>query len=140
MTFEEYIKIAQTGDRVWICDYRKESLLQKPIRHVKPTYVEVCDNGTTDKPVYYSPIHFRPVGQSGAPLKRVIPPYDNTGYRGFKGTALHIFITEEDAIEHYNNRCDSIIEDMRESLEQAVADVEEEMESIRQQKIEEGAR
>lgn len=95
------------GSTVWICDYRYRDIDDKPIRHVKPTQVIIVDNEELpkNKRVYYSEVHFRPLGKSGAPLKQVIAPFDNTGYRSNTGTSVNIFFTEEECNAHYAYQC-----------------------------------
>lgn len=109
MDYNEFIKNHKDliGKTVWICDYRFLNISKKPIRHIRPTEVLVVSNDElpSNKAVYYSDIHFRPIGNKGTPLKQIIAPFDNTGYRSFTGISLNIFITKEECIEHYLNQC-----------------------------------
>lgn len=95
------------GKTVWICDYRFTDIAQKPIRHVKPTEVLVVRNDDlpAGKTIYYADIHFRPIGRNGQPLKKIIAPYDNTGYRFFSGTSVNIFLTEQECVKCYLEQC-----------------------------------
>ncbi len=117
MKFEDFVKTAKAGDVVWICDYRFNDIDNKPIRHVRPTKVVVTSNDDLPrgKRVYYSDIHFRPFGKSGQPKAQVIAPYDNTGFRAYRGVALHVFSTEEECIAHYAAQCEGIIADFERS-------------------------
>lgn len=109
MKYHEFIKQEgkSVGKRVWVCDYRHNDILKKPIRHVPPKEVEIFDNHDLPKPkkVYYSHIHFRPINKKGAALKQVIAPFDNTGYRSYEGESLNIFLTKEECIEYYLKQC-----------------------------------
>lgn len=98
------------GDEVWICDYRFETVANKPIRHVVPQKVVIEDNSNlpANKKIYYSSIHFLPLGKNGKPKKQVIAPFDNTGYRGYTGVSLQIFATEKECREAYVRQCKSI--------------------------------
>lgn len=104
------------GQIVWICDYRHNDFLERPIRHVKPTQAVVVSNDDLPKrkTVYYAETHFRPIGKKGKPLKQIIAPYDNTGYRSYEGESLQIFHDKEDCIEKYMELC-NIVKDGIES-------------------------
>lgn len=117
MNYKEFMDTHKDviGKTVWICDYRFNNVLEKPIRHIKPTKVEIFDNFDLPKhkTVYYSTIHFRPYGKKGQPLKQIIAPFDNTGFRSCTGVSLNIFLTEEECIEHYLNQCQKIRKDIQ---------------------------
>lgn len=100
------------GDKVWICDYRYNDVQEKAIRHVAPQEVAIVSNEDLpkNKTVYYSDIHFRPIGKKGNTLARIIAPYDNTGYRSYTGVSINIFLTKEDCINHYLKQCEEIKE------------------------------
>lgn len=87
------------GKQVWIFDCRnsEKDILGKPIRNISPTLVQICDVRQVKKTVYYSPICFQPVGENGRILKKVIPPFDNTGYRSFPGISVRITDSIEEA-------------------------------------------
>lgn len=92
------------GKQVWICDYRRPDLSKKPIRNIAPILVEVVSNSKLpkNKVIYYSDSHFRPVGKKGL-TKKIIPVYDNTGFRLYPGVPLRVFIEFEDCMTHYKN-------------------------------------
>lgn len=102
------------GDLVWICDYRHDDIMNKPIRHVVPQQVIIADNADLpkNKTVYYSPIHFLPLGRNGVPKKQVIAPFDNTGFRGRTGTSVNIFDNERECQEFYIQQCNIIKADI----------------------------
>lgn len=118
MNHSEFCKLVNNevnyGDKVWICDYRHNNILEQPIRHVEPQEVFIVCNTELpkNKSVYYSNFHFRPVGKQGQPLARIIAPYDNTGYRAYAGVSLNIFLTKEECVEHYINQCEKIKDDI----------------------------
>lgn len=110
MNFQEF-RVAHPdvfsgGKTVWICDFRFNDVLEKPIRHVQPTEVTIVDNSELPKgkKVYYSDVFFRPVG-----TKKAIGPYDNTGYRSYPGTSVQVFLSERECREKYWAMCTDII-------------------------------
>ena len=97
---------------VWICDYRYNDYLQKPIRKVLPQKVMVRDNQETNKRIYYSEYHFCCLNKNDEPLKsKIIGIYDNTGYRSYAGVPLNIFDNKEECYECFYNLCDIIIKE-----------------------------
>ena len=102
------------GDLVWVCDFRfnEYSEAWKPIRHVRPTQVQITSNEQLpkNKDVYYSESHFLALGKSGKPLKgKVIAPFDNTGYHASTGTPLNVFTSESECKSHYKKQCEAVI-------------------------------
>ena len=94
---------------VWICDYRYNDYLQKPIRKVLPQKVMVRDNKETNKRIYYSEYHFCGLNKKDEPLmSKIIGIYDNTGYRSYKGVPLNIFDNREECYQCFYNLCDNI--------------------------------
>lgn len=87
------------GKEVWICDYRYSDFNNKPIRHVKPTKVNILNNSETDKRVNYSHSFFR----EGTKKSSVIKLFDNTGYRWYAGVPLKVFTEEAECREYYRN-------------------------------------
>ena len=99
------------GQKVWICDYRQPDLDKKAIRHVPPTEVFIVSNAekTTNKKIYYSETHFRPIGKNGEATSKMIGIFDTTGYRSYAGIPLHVFDNKEECVEFYNDQADKII-------------------------------
>lgn len=94
------------GDEVWVCDYRfNNEYIKKPIRHVPPTKVVIDLSENIKKRIYYSDYYFKVLNKKGEPTSKVIAPFDNTGFRSYKGVAVQVFYTEEEAQEYYKNRC-----------------------------------
>lgn len=91
------------GRYVWICDYRpsKGGINDKPIRHVKPQKVLVRSNEETKERVYYSESHFAVLNKNGKALKKIIKPFDSTGYRWYPGIPVRVFNNEEECIAQY---------------------------------------
>lgn len=106
------------GKQVWVCDYRnsEKGAGLKPIRNIKPTFVQVCANGEKDR-VYYSPVHFKEVKANGNLNSKVIAPYDNTGYRCLTGTSLNIFETKEECVTFFNSQLKVAIKDIENEAE-----------------------
>lgn len=120
------------GKRVWICDYRNNGndIFNKPIRCIKPTYVEVCLPSKRKEEVYYSPIHFKEFGKKGKLLSRVIAPYDNTGFRCYTGVSLNIFDTEIECKAYFKGQIDEAIEEIQKAEEKHRHYVSDRIESL----------
>ena len=102
---EEQLK-SIIGKQVWICDFRLNSKKDlKPIRSLEPTFVQIIDNKElpANKTVYYANTHFREI-KNGKLLKKVIAPYDNTGFRSYPGIAVNIFETRNECVDFYNHQ------------------------------------
>lgn len=115
---EDYLgKVVNIGDEVWICDYRHDNINNQPIRNVVPQKVVIEDNNNLpkNKRVYYSNVHFLPVGVNGKPKKQVIAPFDNTGYRGYTGVSVQIFLTENECRAAYIKQCETIKAQIKEA-------------------------
>lgn len=116
MSFEEFIKEYKENSELYedkelfIVDYRKN--YGKVQRHIRPTKVKIFGNNElpAKKVVHYSDYHFKEIGKKGQKLKKIIAPYDNTGYRSYTGVGLNVFLTEEEAIAKYNEQIDNIRE------------------------------
>ena len=121
------------GDVLWICDYRQPDLAQKPIRHVKPTEVMVVDNSElpANKTVYYSETHFRPLSKKREPLKKIISPVDNTGFRHRSGFEIAVFDDENQCRQHYQSQCDEIISRLYKNQLTAVENIQAEINKIK---------
>lgn len=100
--YKEVTSGSRNGEKLYVCAYLRPDLNKKPIRSLSPIEVVVMDNSTTSKNVYYSESHFRPVGKGGEAMSRVIPVFDNTGFRSRTGNPLHIFTTEEECNSKWN--------------------------------------
>lgn len=111
MTYMEYLATTPKIDSVvWICDYRfNNSVFAKPIRAIHPTKVKFRPASDSKKHVYYANHVFRPFNKNGTLASKCISPYDNTGYRAYTGTPLHIFINEKECIEFYNKQLMDIL-------------------------------
>lgn len=128
---------ALVGKLVWICDYRREDLSKKAIRHVKPQEVLVRSNSElpTNKTVYYTENHFVTLTKKGTPSSTVIPVFDTTGYRSFTGVALNIFDNQQECIEHYNKQADDIIKRLDVQIENAVEALKRDRQEVVDNKI-----
>ncbi|AFV21887.1 MULTISPECIES: hypothetical protein [Bacillus] len=137
--FEELIgDTVKEGDKVWICDYRHNNILESAIRHVPPQEVAVIDNAKLpkNKTVYYSSYHFRPLGKKGAPLSKIIVPYDNTGYRSITGISLNIFFTEEECRQCYKKQCEVIKEQIEYEKKRVENSMNLKMEDVNKEMLE----
>jgi len=94
---------SMNNEIVYICDYRRPDLDKKPIRSVPPTKVMICSNDTTKKRIYYSESHFVPLKKDGSPSSKVIPLFDNTGYRSYTGEPVKVFDNEAECIAQWND-------------------------------------
>lgn len=109
MNFLEYRDIYKENQEVWICDFRYNNIDEKAIRHIRPQKVVALGNDKlpSNKTVYHSEFHFRPIGKKGEPLKQVIAPFDNTAW----GKSVNIFFEEEECKNFYISQCQDIIEE-----------------------------
>lgn len=94
------------GDKVWICDYRFDDPTNKPMRNIAPQQVFIMDKSSTKKRIYYSDFYFAPISAKGTPLATVIAPFDNTGFRGYTGISVNVFLDEKDCREHFVKQCE----------------------------------
>ena len=120
------------GKRVWICDYRNNNkdVFNKPIRFIKPIYVEVCLPTKERERVYYSPIHFKEVGNNEKLLSKVIAPYDNTGYRTYKGVSLNIFYREDSCKVFFQGQIDNAIDEIKKAEKRHLEYVNSRLDSL----------
>ncbi|MCP4526734.1 MAG: hypothetical protein GY833_12630 [Aestuariibacter sp.] len=98
------------GTRVWVCHFNQPDLLKKPLRNVPPTEMLVVSNGNLpeNKKIYYSTCHLRPLSKKGLPTSRIVPIFDNTGFRGYTGTPLHVFDNKEECIKQWHRDLDVV--------------------------------
>ncbi len=102
------LKLVVSGDlngtRVWVCQYNQPDLDKKPLRNVPPTEMVIVSNDELppNKTIYYSGSHLRPLNKKGEPTSRIVPVFDNTGFRGRTGTPLHILTNREACIAQWN--------------------------------------
>jgi hypothetical protein len=116
-------KIIHIGDTVWICDFRHDDIMNKPIRNISPQAVVIADNADLPKGkiVYYSNVHFLPLGKNGSPQKKVIAPFDNTGFRGRTGIGVNVFDTEKECREFYLTQCNTVKTQIEEARKDSMA-------------------
>lgn len=138
MNFEEYVTINGgneenlVGRKVYICDYRLTDGCEKALRHVPPTLVQIVSNKEAKKTIYYSNIHFKPFNKRGdGLLKKEIAPFDNTGYRSYKGTAVNVFEDLLTCQQYYNEQ----ISYAQRQYEQVINQVTREIELLETMKI-----
>lgn len=110
MDLEDIISGKSNGQTVWVCDLRYNDYSNKPIRNIKPQLVLIRSNEHTTKSIYYSKSHLVALNKKGQPLKsKIIPVFDNTGYKSFKGEPLNIFDNELDCIKCYKEQLKTAI-------------------------------
>jgi len=96
---------SMNGQTVWVCDFRYTDFDNKPARYLKPTQVLVRSNDAISKTIYYSDSHFVGLNAKGEPVaSKIIAPYDNTGFRSYKGIPINCFKTEKECIAHYKKQ------------------------------------
>tara|TARA_R110000851_G_scaffold23134_1_gene68037 strand:- start:1462 stop:1878 length:417 start_codon:yes stop_codon:yes gene_type:complete len=123
----------KAGQKVYICDYRQEDLNKKPIRNVKPMLVQVVSNDDLpkNKTVYYSKVHFRMIKNKGEGVTvRIIPPFDNTGYRSYPGVMLNIFDNYEECADLFKVQIDDVIERLEHKKEFAVIALQQNIDAM----------
>lgn len=123
------------GDDVWICDFRHENVMEKPIRNVKPQRVRIesNDNLPPRKRVYYADFHFLPYGVNGNVKKQVIAPFDNTGFRGYTGIAVKIFFNETDCREFFTEQCKIVKEKLIKTRKSMVESIDIRLKNLEQE-------
>lgn len=126
MKWEEFLRSNDKveGRKVFIVDVRLSDG-NAYLRNVPPTEVMITSNSELpkNKRVYYSNYHFRKLNKKGEPLKQIIAPFDNTGYRSYTGVSVHVFETYEEATEKFNEQLDDIInqyEDRKAELDSCI--------------------
>ena len=98
---DEIVNGSRDGQIVWVCDYRRPDLGNKPIRIVSPTRVIVCENDPEAR-IYYSRSHFKKLNAKDEPIKsKIIKPFDNTGYRSYTGEPVAVFDNRDECVEHW---------------------------------------
>lgn len=118
------------GMSVWICVYKLNNKSDiRPTRVLKPIYVKVVSNKELpkNKRIYYSNFHFRPINKQEKVLKKIIPPFDNTGWRFSTGTSVNIFINQKECIECFNKQCDTAIKEYKnkiKAIEDRIQDIQ----------------
>ena len=121
------------GNQYWICDYRlNREKNSRPIRNITPKLVQVFSNADLpkNKRVYYSPIHFREV-KNGKVSATVIGPYDNTGYRSYRGVSVNIFDTKTECIEFFTEQCNTAIREYEEELTRRTQEIHYRIDEIK---------
>jgi hypothetical protein len=128
----------KAGQKVYICDYRKEDLNKKPIRNVQPMLVQVVSNDDLpkNKTVYYSDVHFRMIKNKGEGVtSRIIAPFDNTGYRSYSGVMLNIFDNYEECADLFKVQIDDVIERLEHKKEFAVIAIQQSIDAMIKLKV-----
>ncbi len=116
MNTKEIREGKHNGKTVWICHYHRPYLGDKPLRCVPPTKVLVRSNSELpkNKNIYYSQSHFVVLNKKGLPLKKILSPVDNTGYRSRSGTPLFTFDNERDCEISWNEQIDEHLKAFKE--------------------------
>jgi len=109
------------GEKVWICHYLQPDIDKKPLRSVPPTRVIIRSNDELpcNKTVYYSAVHFSPLGAKGQALARVISPVDNTGFRSRSGNSLCVYTTEAECVASWNAQLSEVMARLKEKEQSA---------------------
>lgn len=94
---------SMNGKTVFICDYRRPDLSKKAARSIPPTEVVIRSNSETKKRIYYSDSHFCALKKDGTASSKVIPLYDNTGFRSYPGVPLKVFDNEAECVAQWND-------------------------------------
>lgn len=123
---------SRNGETLFVCAYLRPDRDKKPIRALAPIEVLVMDNSTTSKRVYYSESHFRPVGKGGEAMSRVIPVFDNTGFRSRTGNPLHIFTTEEECKDKWNEMIQEEIEGLEAYKSTVLKNIDSNIEKLKE--------
>lgn len=136
MKWEEYLKQNEglniVGENIYICDVRVSEGGNKFIRNIKPTLVIIKPNSELPKgkKVYYSDYHFLEV-KRGKVLKKVIAPFDNTGFRWYAGTSVNVFENYEECVDFYNKQIDEAAQE----YDKRIKEIEEQKQNTLNMKI-----
>lgn len=124
------------GQKIWICDYRKE-LDKKAIRNVRPTEVYVAGPNDFEAQgleprIYYSKVGFAKLNKKGEPLlKQLIPPFDTTGHRWYTGVGVCAFDNENECIDAYNSQVQEVVAKYEARIQVAMQHLVQEMQEIK---------
>jgi hypothetical protein len=126
---------AMNGQMIWVCDFRYTDFDNKAARNLKPTQVLVRSNSAISKTIYYSESHLVGLNAKGEPVaSKVIGPYDNTGFRSFKGVPINCFETERECIAYYKKQVKAALKGLNEhklskiqALDAKIAELEKEL-------------
>lgn len=133
------------GQKLWICDYRK-TIDKKAARHVKPTEVFIADKSIFDEAgldptIYYSMVGFAQLNKDGTPnLKKLISPFDTTGYRSYSGIGVLVFDNEDECIDAYNDQIQTVLKMYEIEIENAIKRLAAESQEIKNLTIAKKAR
>jgi hypothetical protein len=88
---------------LWVCDLRFNNSIEKPIRKVVPTKINLVSNDKVSKRIYYSDNSLVPYNKKEELVfSKAFGIYDNTGFRSlFTGVPLEIFDSEEECKNQY---------------------------------------
>lgn len=88
---------------LWVCDLRfNNNSIEKPIRKVPPTKINLVSNDKVSKRIYYSDNALVPYNKKEELVfSKAFGIYDNTGFRSFTGVPLEIFDSEEECKNQY---------------------------------------
>lgn len=119
------------GEYVWICDFRYNHYGEKPIRHIKPIKVLIRNNSETSRRIYYSNSHFVGLNKKNLPIfSKIIPPFDNTGYRMCAGTPLNCFENEKECVSFYKNQIKKAIKGLSTYKEHIVSTFDKKIDEL----------
>lgn len=106
--FDENIHL---DTRYWICDIHLHQRIHAIMRNITPQEVSIVDNSRLppQRIVYYSPVHFRPIGLKGQVKKQIIVPFDSSGRDENPGVGVLIFETKEECVKAYNEQFDFVL-------------------------------
>jgi hypothetical protein len=124
------------GKKLWVCDYRK-TIDKKASRHVKPTEIYIAGKKDFDEAglsprIYYSAVGFATLKKDGSPnLKKLIPPFDNTGYRSYAGIGVAVFDNENECIDYYNGQVEATVAMYEIKIQHVIGQLSQEMQEIK---------
>lgn len=124
------------GKKLWICDYRK-TIDKKAARNVKPTEVYIAgekdfEEAELSPKIYYSAVGFATLKKNGTPnLKKLISPFDNTGYRSYAGIGVMVFDNENECIDAYNDQVLVVVSLYENEIKTIISSLATEMQEIK---------
>ena len=122
------------GQTVYVCDYRRPDLSKKPVRSVAPQAVIIKSNSDLQKGknIYYSESHFKAVGKNGKELSKIIPLFDNTGFRFHEGTPLKVFDNIDECVKCYRSDLQSVADLIKKKQSTIISSLQSEIDELKQ--------
>lgn len=107
------------GRDYWIAEVNTFS---ERYRIIEPTRARLFSAEESSKTIYYSNTFFKPYSKTNPEklLKKVIPIFDNTGFRSNKGNPISVFETELEAKTWFKQKMIELLDYRKSEIERIV--------------------